>query len=477
MFIDDGGPGRSGGIRCTPRAVGVACVCALLLGWIAALVPGTPGGSPPARAEADETAPPPDPVLAAVGDIACAAGQSGKPCKQLASADLASSRHPAAVAVLGDSQYESAALTEYYGPGAYNETWGRFGPIVRPAPGNHEYAASSSAVGYFAYFGSSAHGGYYSYDLGAWHVISLNSDCNDSGCRDSLAGTTSSAQVGWLQADLAAHPGQCILAYWHHPRFSSGWVGNSPGVAPFWNALYAARADVVLNGHDHMYERFAPQDPSQHAVSDGIREFVAGTGGESLFPMGALQPNMQAADNGDFGVLFLTLHAGSYDWAFRSIGGTLLDAGSAACHADGASRPAGAEAPSSSQGQLPLAALSSPSLLADEAADAARLRVAAWAQPLGRRGPHRRLMRLRVHCSRACDLRIALRARHGRRTSTLARYRATETELPAPWSRVVLRLPRAARALPAVTLKLALVASDASGQTRSLGVALREVGH
>ena len=456
------------------RAVTVSCACALLLGAIAALGQGTPVEPLPARADAVQAGPAPDAVLAAVGDIACATGQSGKPCKQLASADLASARHPAAVAVLGDSQYESAALTEYYGPGGYNETWGRFSPIVRPSPGNHEYAASSSASGYFTYFGSSAHGGYYSYDLGAWHVISLNSDCDDSGCQDSLAGTASSAQVGWLQADLAAHPNQCILAYWHHPRFSSGWVGNSPGVAPFWNALYAAHADVALAGHDHLYERFAEQDPFQHAASDGIREFVVGTGGESLFPMGAIQPNMQAVDNGDFGVLFLTLHAGSYDWAFRSISGTLLDAGSAACHAHGASRRADGGAPSSAQGQA-LAAVASPALLgAGASGDAASLRLGAWAQPLGRRGPHRRTLRLRVHCSRACDLRIALRVRRGRRTSTLARYRVTETELRAPWSHIVLRLPRAARGLPAAALKLALIAADASGRTRRLSVSLRE---
>jgi hypothetical protein len=451
------------------RAVSVSCACALLLGAMTALGQGTPLQ---ARSDAEaalifgdtsEAGPPPDPVLAAVGDIACAPAQSAKPCKQLASADLASRQHPAAVAVLGDSQYENAALIEYYGPGTYNETWGRFNPIVRPAPGNHEYAASASATGYFTYFGSAAHGGYYSWNLGAWHLVALDSDCSDSGCGDSLAGAASSAQVSWLQGDLAANPARCVLAYWHHPRFSSGWVGNSPGVAPFWNVLYAAHADVVLAGHDHLYERFAQQDPLQHAADDGIREFVVGTGGESLFPMGAIQPNMQAVDN--------------YDWAFRSIDGRLLDAGSAPCHPRATTQAGGdgAGAPASSEEQL--AAVRSAALLhSGSAGDAARWRFGAWAQPLGRRGARRRTLQVRVHCSRACDLRIGLRARRGRRTVTLARYRETETEVSAPWSRIVLRLPRAARALPAAALKLAFVAVDASGQTRSLSLSLHE-GH
>jgi acid phosphatase type 7 len=237
------------------------------------------------------------------------------------------------VAVLGDNQYESGLLSEYNGPGAYNDTWGQFNSIVRPAPGNHEYAASSTASGYFTYFGSSAGSGSYSYDLGSWHIISLNSNCSDSGCSDLEEGTTSSAQVSWLQNDLAAHQHQCTLAYWHHPRFTSGFVPSSPGVAPFWSALYAAHADVVLNGHDHLYERFAPQDPAQNPTSQGIREFVVGTGGQELDPsMRAAEPNMQIADNHHFGVLFLTLQAGSYGWVFRSVNGTVLDSGSTPCH-------------------------------------------------------------------------------------------------------------------------------------------------
>jgi acid phosphatase type 7 len=275
-----------------------------------------------------------DPVLAAVGDIACAPGDTTDDCQQLATANLVSAQKPSAVAVLGDNQYQSGLLSEYDGAGAYNDTWGQFNSIVHPTPGNAEYAATTTASGYFTYFGSSAGNGNYSYDVGAWHIISLNSNCSDTGCQASEAGTTSSSTVSWLEGDLAAHQNQCILAYWHHPRFSSGFVGSSPGVAPFWNALYAARADVVLNGHDHLYERFAQQDPAQTATGDGIREFVVGTGGQEHDPsMGSLEPNMQVADIHDYGVLFLTLHPSSYDWAFRATNGAVLDSGSTPCHA------------------------------------------------------------------------------------------------------------------------------------------------
>jgi acid phosphatase type 7 len=274
-----------------------------------------------------------DPSLAAVGDIACPSGDTTDECQQLATANLTVAQHPTAVAVLGDNQYQSGLLSEYQSPGAYNDTWGQFNSIVHPTPGNHEYAASSTASGYFTYFGSSAGTGYYSYDLGAWHILSLNSNCSDSGCQALEAGTTSSAEVSWLQGDLAAHPNQCILAYWHHPRFSSGYVGSSPGVAPFWNTLYAAHADVVLNGHDHLYERFAQQDPLQSPTSQGIREFVVGTGGQELdSTMGRIEPNTQLADIHHFGVLFLTLHPGSYDWVFRATSGMVLDSGSTTCH-------------------------------------------------------------------------------------------------------------------------------------------------
>jgi calcineurin-like phosphoesterase family protein len=450
MFMDERQLGRSGTFQVRVNMLRSACACVLACALCAVHA---------AAAAAD------DPVLAAAGDIACAPGDSDEPCQQLATANLAAGQNPSAVAVLGDNQYQSGLLREFYGAGAYNDTWGQFNPVVHPAPGNHEYAKSSTAAGYFTYFGSSAGEGYYSYDLGAWHVISLNSDCDDSGCQDSLAGTTSSAQVSWLQADLAAHRNQCTLAYWHHPRFSSGWVGNSPGVAPFWEALYAARADVVLNGHDHMYERFAPQDPWQRPVPDGIREFVAGTGGESLFTIGAIQPNMQALDNDDFGVLFLTLHPGGYDWAFKATDGGVRDTGAAPCHSAPAAEPP-APPPAGHVAGL-------------SAAAPAPFRFTAKLQRFTARVARRHGLPVLVHCSRACDLRIWLRARRGRGLRTLAAYRRTETEITRPWSRTVLRLPRAASVAALLSrtadARLDFVAVDAHNERRGRRLVLLPV--
>lgn len=282
-----------------------------------------------------------DPVLAAAGDIACQSGEtvSATTCQTPSTARLLANSPHDAVAALGDQQYEDGTLAQYTDPGAYDATWGIFNPIVHPVPGNHDYHVSSSAAGYFSYFGQRGVGvgspnGYYSYDLGAWHIVALNSNCGDSGCQYLPdGGTTSTAQDNWLKSDLAAHQGQCILAYWHHPRFTSGMAVDSPGVGPLWTALYAAHADVVVNAHDHLYERFAQQDPSGTATAQGIREFVAGTGGKSLFTQTRAEPNLQATDVG-FGVLFLTLHPSSYDWAFRAAdgSGTVVDSGSAPCN-------------------------------------------------------------------------------------------------------------------------------------------------
>jgi hypothetical protein len=425
------------------------------------------GASKPARSEATGTVQPPphhDPVLAAVGDIACPNGDTEHSCKQLATATLTAGFKPDAVAVLGDNQYESGTLSEFYGTGAYNDTWGQFNSIVHPAPGNHEYHISPS--GYFTYFGASAGSGNYSYNLGSWHVISLNSDCSDLKCGDSLAGTTSTAAVEWLEEDLAAHPGQCTLAYWHHPRFTSGFVGNSTGVAPFWKALYAAHADVVLNGHDHMYERFAPQDPSAHPTSAGIREFVAGTGGESLLPIGEEETNLEKIENTKFGVLFLTLRASSYEWAFRTTDGSVFDTGSTQCHA-------GAE-----DGSSPVRATTaivgggSTQTLKPSVPAAGRLaRTATRNRPFVfevHRAPsastsHRSLP-LEVHCSRGCDVTITLRARG----TVLATYRETETQITHPYSLLSLPLsPETIRLMDHAGVTAGFLASDATGEQRS----------
>jgi hypothetical protein len=207
------------------------------------------------------------------------------------------------------------------------------GDATRPAPGNHEYLTSQDASAYFDYFGSTAgptFRGYYSYDKSGWHVVALNSNCEDvrGGCR------ASSPMVNWLERDVAAHRSKCTLVYFHHPLFSSGEHGNQPQVRPIWEALYAANADVVVNGHDHSYERFAPQRPDgTRDDSRGIREFVVGTGGGEHYPFGETESNSQVRNSTTFGVLKLTLNPDSYGWEFVPVAGkSFTDSGSAPCH-------------------------------------------------------------------------------------------------------------------------------------------------
>ena len=208
---------------------------------------------------------------------------------------------------------------------------GRYKARTSPSVGNHEYY-TPDASGYFGYFGKAAgdpRKGYYSYDLGEWHIISLNSECeNVGGCG------AASPMVGWLKQDLASHPQPCTLAYWHEPLFSSGYHGINTKMKPSWDALYAAGADVVLNGHDHDYERFAPQAPSGAADNErGIREFVAGTGGEELRPFDTIRAHSEVHNTHTFGVLKLTLHANRYGWKFVPVAGkTFTDSGSDQCH-------------------------------------------------------------------------------------------------------------------------------------------------
>jgi len=234
------------------------------------------------------------------------------------------------VATLGDNVYESGSASEY--ANCYNPSWGRHKGRTHPAPGNHEYN-TSGASGYYGYFGAAAGDptkGYYSYTLGAWHVVVLNSNCGAiGGCQKG------SAQEQWLRQDLAAHPTACTLAYWHHPRFSSGAEhGSDAEMKPIWQALYDLGADVVLSGHEHNYERFAPQDPNgTRDDARGIREFVVGTGGKSHYGFAAILPTSEVHNSTTFGVLQLTLHPTSYDWRFvPEAGKSFTDAESDACH-------------------------------------------------------------------------------------------------------------------------------------------------
>jgi hypothetical protein len=277
------------------------------------------------------------PVLGAAGDIACDpadanfnGGQgTATACRMKATSDLMLSLGLTAALNLGDNQYENGALAKYQA--SYDLSWGRLNSIIRPVPGNHEYV-TAGAAGYFSYFGATAGDpakGYYSYDLGGWHLIALNSNCAAvGGC---IAG---SAQAQWLAADLATHPGRCTLAYWHHPRFSSGPHGNDATTDAFWQALYVAGADVVLNGHDHVYERFAPQSPAAAADPvQGIRQFTVGTGGKNLTGFSTVRANSEVRDASAFGILEMTLHPNGYVWRFLSAPeGTVLDQGASLCH-------------------------------------------------------------------------------------------------------------------------------------------------
>jgi hypothetical protein len=265
-----------------------------------------------------------DPVFVGAGDITHC-----KRTQDESTADLLDSI-PGTVFTLGDDAYPDGTLAQFRE--CYESSWGRLKSRTMPVPGNHDYH-TDGAAGYYTYFGKAASPlddncligckGYYSYNLGAWHIIALNSET------DIEAG---SEQEQWLRADLAANPSACTLAYWHEPRFSSGRHGNNKRVAPFWDALYEYSADVVLNGHDHTYERFAPQNPNAQADPNGIREFVVGTGGADLYEFPDKQPNSEVRENSTWGVLKLTLHATSYDWEFIPVAGqTFSDSGSGDC--------------------------------------------------------------------------------------------------------------------------------------------------
>jgi hypothetical protein len=266
-----------------------------------------------------------DPVFVGAGDISNCGRTEDESTAQLLD-NIAGT-----VFTLGDNVYPDGTTAQFndcHGP-----TWGRHKDRTRPAPGNHDYHVAGAA-GYYGYFGSAASPldnncisnckGYYSYNLGAWHMIALNSEVDHA---------VGSAQEQWLRADLAANQSICTLAYWHKPRFSSGQHGNIPSVQTLWQALYDYGADVVLSGHDHTYEQFAPQSPTGQADSTrGIREFIVGTGGAGLYPFPTIQPNSQVRNNTAHGVLKLTLHSTSYDWEFVPIAGqTFTDSGTANC--------------------------------------------------------------------------------------------------------------------------------------------------
>jgi acid phosphatase type 7 len=272
-----------------------------------------------------------DPRLIAVGDIADCTGSDDEATAALAR------RIDGTVATLGDHAYPSGSRQQF--ARCYDPSWGTLKTRTRPSPGNHDYE-TRGAQGYFDYFGGAAGDpgeGYYSYDLGTWHIIVLNSNCDAVGGCDER-----SRQGQWLRSDLAAHSATCTLAYWHAPLFSSGKEhGGDEAMRPAWEMLYQAGADVVLAGHEHNYERFAPQDPDGRPDAQrGIRQFVVGTGGKSLYPFGQQLRTSEVHTAETFGVLVLTLRPRGYDWEFVPTGargsnraGTrVVDDGSGDCH-------------------------------------------------------------------------------------------------------------------------------------------------
>jgi hypothetical protein len=260
-----------------------------------------------------------DPVLVGAGDIAdCTTATDSATAALLDQID-------GTVFAAGDNAYLLGSASDY--ANCYEPTWGRHKRRTRPVPGNHDYY-SAGAAPYYAYFGTHAGPpgrGYYSYDLGAWHIIAVNSD-------EGTPTAVGSAQERWLRADLAANRTQCTLAYWHHPRFSSGQHQDDARMRDIWQALYDFGADVIITGHDHDYEEFSRQTADGVLDANGIRQFVVGTGGTTLRPFGVIQPNSATRNSDTHGVLRLTLHAASFDWTFVPIaGGTFTDTDSRAC--------------------------------------------------------------------------------------------------------------------------------------------------
>ncbi|ACM06068.1 putative purple acid phosphatase-like protein [Thermomicrobium roseum DSM 5159] len=262
-------------------------------------------------------------ILWAVGDAAtCRSKQDDEIAAFLA-------QQPGIIALLGDVVYERGTPEEF--ARCFDPLYGPLKDRLRPAVGNHEYG-SRDAGPYFEYFGARAGlpgQGWYSYDLGEWHIIVLNSNCKPVGGCDEK-----SPQYQWLKADLTTHPARCTLAYWHHPRWSSGEHGSFESMQPIWSLLVRSGVDIVLSGHDHDYERFQPLDADGHPdPRHGTMQFVVGTGGRSLRPLGNPLPTSAIGTDTTFGVLRLELYPDHYSWEFVTIpGANFTDSGSAACH-------------------------------------------------------------------------------------------------------------------------------------------------
>jgi hypothetical protein len=327
----------------TPRGVATSDRVRLLatLAVFSILAPAVPSPehAPGASPGAMSSAPigPGVPVIAAAGDVACDPENpsfnhgkgKGDECRALSTKRLLDHLDPSAVLALGDLQYSNGTYGKFLL--SYAKSWGVLRSITHPVPGNHEYLSSAVAGGYFHYFHGLAGAkgaGYYSYDLGSWHLIALNSECFAVAC------AKGSEQYAWLKDDLATSTADCVLAYWHEPRFSSGPHGGTVAVLPFWRLLYRAGADVVLSAHDHIYERFRAQDPTgSRDAAFGVTEFVVGTGGAQHYAIEHVQPNSARRRANAFGVLRLRLRADSFAWRFVATPkSSFSDSGVTDCH-------------------------------------------------------------------------------------------------------------------------------------------------
>jgi hypothetical protein len=268
-------------------------------------------------------------TLVGAGDISICGSNTRDSATALLVNGILSASSSAIAFTAGDSVYPTGSASWY--AACYQPTWGAFKSRTRPVPGNHDYYGSSTASGYFGYFGAQAGPsgrGWYRYDAGAWRIYALTSECvRGSRCYV--------RQYRWLAADLANYPHQCVLAMWHRPRFSSSaGHGSSTRMAPVFKLLYNRGAEIVLSGHDHDYERFAPTDPTgSPAPATGLRQWVVGTGGAALYGFSAALPASQVRDSSSHGVLRLDLRAGGYDWQFIPVAGdSFTDSGSGTCH-------------------------------------------------------------------------------------------------------------------------------------------------
>lgn len=319
-----------------------AVVAVAALAALAAPRAGVPAAS------ADTTG---DPVVAALGDFACDPADrafkgglgTSTACRQSAVSDaLLADPTVGSVLGLGDFQYDCDDLADF--AVSYTPTWGRFNARMVPVAGNHEYktgkdqygticpASNKTATNFFTYFGDAAHGstgGHFSFDLGSWHFVGLNANCGMSGVGGCAA---SSSQTAWLTADLAATTQPCIAAFWHQPLYTALAGSTNSTYRPWWRVLYAAHADVVLNGHVHTYARFGPLDPDGNADAEGVTEYVIGTGGESLTAASSLARPQPLATQKAFGYSRFTLHADGWDMQFVNTSGQVLDSASGTCH-------------------------------------------------------------------------------------------------------------------------------------------------